>query len=73
MSRGFVQWADIEPTVDGECRVRLPWPGFGVKVTNAATGKPVDWKLVEQDIVFPSKRGERYRLAPHVGSEDKAP
>ncbi len=64
--RGFTEWAELEATADGPCRVRLPWPASGVSLQDADTGAAVEWKREGEDMVFAMRRGERRRLEPVV-------
>jgi hypothetical protein len=61
--RGFVMWVLVDPTVDGECRIRAPWPIEGA-VLKDESGHILDFRTEENDIVFTAKMGTRYLLEP---------
>jgi len=64
VDRGFVELAEIEATVDRECRVRLPWPYSRLIIENISSGTDVSVKKDGNDIVFGAKAGNTYRITP---------
>jgi hypothetical protein len=66
MDRGSTLWAQIEATVDGTCRVRLPWPEYAVVVTDGQSGTPIRHRIEGEDILFHTAKGKVYRLEPKI-------
>jgi len=64
VDRGFVESAEIEATVDRECRVRLPWPRSILIIENITSGTSVPVQEDGNDIVFDVKAGSIYRITP---------
>ncbi len=64
VDRGFVELAEIEATVDRECRVRLPWPFSLLIIENTASGTPVAAREDGNDLVFAARAGNTYRITP---------
>ncbi len=64
VDRGFVKWAEIEATVDKECRVRLPWPYSILIIKNISSGTSVSVREDGNDIVFDAKVGNVYMITP---------
>ncbi|MGP8329171.1 MAG: glycosyl hydrolase family 95 catalytic domain-containing protein [Methanosarcinaceae archaeon] len=64
VDRGFVELAEIEATVDRECRVRLPWPYSILSIENISSGTPVSVREDGNDIVFDARAGNIYRITP---------
>ena len=62
--RGFVEWAEIEATVDRVCRVRLPWSFNILNIENISSGTSVLVREEGDDIVFDAKEGNSYRITP---------
>jgi alpha-L-fucosidase 2 len=64
VDRGFVEWAEIEATVNKACRVRLPWPRSILIIENLSSGTAVPVREEGNDIVFDTKAGNIYRITP---------
>ena len=64
IDRGFVELAEIEATVDRECRVRLPWAFSILIIENISSGTSVSVREDGDDIVFDAKAGDIYRITP---------
>ena len=64
VDRGFVELAEIEATVDRECRVRLPWSYSILNIKNITSGTSVSVREDGNDIVFEAKQGNIYRITP---------
>jgi hypothetical protein len=66
VDRGFVKWIEIETTVPGECRIRLPWPSGSMNIVEKRTRMGVAHSIEGNDVVISAKEGTVYRLEPRV-------
>lgn len=65
---GFVRWATIEPTVDGACKVALPWPAGALTLT--MDGQPVAHAVSDGHVTFATQAGRVYSLTPRLATEE---
>jgi len=66
MDRGFVLWAEIKSTVNGTCRLRLPWPPYAVSIKDMGSEAPINATFDGNDILFETVKGALYRLEPKI-------
>jgi hypothetical protein len=65
VDRGFVLSAEIEASVDRQCRVRLPWPYSLLNLENLSSKTEVKAIKDGNDLVFEAKAGNVYRITPN--------
>jgi hypothetical protein len=66
VDRGFVKWIEIEATIPGECRIRIPWPAGSMRIEQKGTGMETAHSRDGNDVVFSARVGTVYRFEPQV-------
>jgi hypothetical protein len=64
MDRGFVEWIEIIPSVNRNCKVRPPWPGDTFIIVELPVGTEINYRKVLDNIEFAAKKDHQYKLTP---------